>query len=137
MPYAFPADLADQVVARWTTFVSRHDRPAPPLPAIDDLRYILETAFLASFTREEGRSLRFVLCCAPGLDVARDGVNERVPALPLAVPRPLTVEAVRSMAPAVSPANAALLVRCPVAGESTGHSERAAVLNVGANLARA
>ncbi len=137
MAYAFPADLADQVVARWNTFVSRHDRPAPPLPPPDDLRYILETAFLASFTREEGRSLTFVLCCAPEIDVPRDGVNERVPVIPLALPRPLTVEAIRSLAPAVSPANAALLVRCPGGEAETGHSTLAAVLNVGSNLARA
>jgi hypothetical protein len=137
MPYAFPADLAEQVVARWYTFVSRHDRPAPPLPAIEDLRYILETAFLASLTREEGRALTFVLCCAPGIDVPRDGVNESVPVIPLESPRALTVEAIRSLAPAASPANAAILVRCQVGGASTGHSELAGILNVGSNLARA
>src|SRR5262245_51634259 len=74
VPYAFPADLAEQVAARWTTFVSRHDRPAPPLPGPADLRLILETAFLASLTREEGRDVRFVLCCAPGLEIPREGV---------------------------------------------------------------
>ena len=62
MSYAFPADLAGQVGARWHTFVARHDQPAPPLPPPDCLRQILETAFFASVSREEGRDLRFVLC---------------------------------------------------------------------------
>jgi hypothetical protein len=137
MPYAFPADLAEQVVARWYTFVSRHERPAPPLPSPEDLRHILETAFLASLTREEGRELRFVLCCAPGIDVPRDGTSEAVSVIPLTTPRPLTVEAIRSIAPAASPTNAAILVRCPAGAGPVGQVEIAGILNVGSNLARA
>ncbi|HEX5214785.1 MAG TPA: hypothetical protein VFV98_04950 [Vicinamibacterales bacterium] len=137
MPYAFPADLAEQVIARWHTFVSRHDSPAPPLPAAGHLRHILETAFLASLEREEGRDLRFVLCCAPEITVPRDGQSETVPVVPLQTPRLLTVEALRSLAPAVSPMNAAILVKCPLANDRIGQCEIAGVLNIGSNLARA
>jgi hypothetical protein len=137
LPYAFPADLAEQVIARWHTFVSRHDSPAPPLPAAGHLRHILETAFLASLEREEGRDLRFVLCCAPEITVPRDGQSETVPVVPLQTPRLLTVEALRSLAPAVSPMNAAILVKCPLANDRTGQCEIAGVLNIGSNLARA
>lgn len=137
MPYAFPADLAEQVIARWHTFVSRHDSPAPPLPSATHLRHILETAFLASLEREEGRDLRFVLCCAPEITVPRDGQAETVPVVPLQTTRPLTVETLRSLAPAVSPMNAAILVKCPLAGDRTGTCEIAGVLNIGSNLARA
>jgi hypothetical protein len=135
MPYAFPGALAEQVLARWTTFVARHDRPAPPLPPIDQLRYILETAFFASFAREEGRSLRFMLCCAPNTNVRREGENEPVPIIPFAAARPLTTDAIRALAPAVSPANAAMLVVCGT-GDATDCAI-AGVLNVGANLTRA
>jgi hypothetical protein len=137
MSYAFPSDLAEQVIDRWHTFVARHDRPAPPLPSRERLRYILETAFFASFAREEDRDLRFVLCCAPTMIVPRDESGESVPLVPFQSPRPLSIEALRSLAPAVSSTNAALLVRCPEDGsEQPGGCELAGVLNVGSHLAR-
>ena len=116
--YAFPDDLAAQVIERWEHFVAHHDSPAPVLPSPADLRHILATAFFASLEREEGRSLRFVLCCAPGIEVLRDGFGEAVPVVPLSPTRPISVEALRALAPAVSPDNAAILVRCPRAGRS-------------------
>ena len=136
MSYAFPDDLTAQVIERWETFVARHESPAPPMPAAADLRHILATAFFASLEREEGRNLRFVLCCAPGVEVLRDGFGEAVPVVPLLPARPISVEALRALAPAVSPDNAAILVRCPRPEES-GDCEIAGILHVGANLARA
>lgn len=135
MNYAFPADLADQVVARWHTFVARHDQPAPPLPPAACLRVILETAFFASFAREEGRDLRFVLCCAPTTDIPREGEGS-VPVVHFESPRPLSIETLRSLAPAVNPTNAALLVRVPVAESDSTDCQIAGVLNVGSHLAR-
>ena len=72
MDFAFPDDLARHVSERWESFASRTAQP-PPLPAWDDLRHILATAFFASLEREEGRPVRFVLCCSPDVDVLRDG----------------------------------------------------------------
>jgi hypothetical protein len=135
MSYAFPTDLADQVIARWHTFVARHDRPAPPLPSPESLRFILETAFFASLAREEGRDLRFVLCCAPATPIPLDGGGE-VPVVPFQSTRPLSVEALRSLAPAVSPTNAAILVKYPEPGSAAPLGEIAGVLNVGSHLAR-
>jgi hypothetical protein len=109
MDYAFPDDLARQIVRRWPSFSGRRNT-APPLPSPAHLRHILATAFFAGLMREEGRPVRFVLCCSPDLDVLRDGFGETVPVVPLATPRPVTVEAIRSLAPAVSPNNAAILV---------------------------
>jgi hypothetical protein len=137
VPYAFPVDLAEQVAARWSTFLSRHDSPAPPLPSIANLRHILETAFFASLAREEGRVLRFVLCCTPSTTVHRDGSMELIPVVPLRSPRSLTVESIRSIAPAVSPANAAIVVRFAEGGQSDTGCEIAGILNVGSDLARA
>lgn len=136
--YAFPRDLADQVTARWHTFVQRHDQPAPPLPPPDVLRYILETAFIASFAREEGRELHFVLCCAPTLHIPREGRGEgAIPTVPFETPRPLTPESLRSLAPCANPANAALLVRVPNDTDKTSACEIAGLLNIGSHLARA
>ena len=134
--FAFPSDLAEQVITRWGRFVSRHDRPAPPLPAAAELRRVLETAFFASFLREEGRDLRFVLCCADDVQVAFEGSDDTVPLVSLSAPRPLTVEAIRALAPAVNPDNSAILVRFAGDG-ATGHSEIAGILNIGSDLARA
>ena len=136
MEYAFPADLAEQVMRRWPTFVSRHDSPAPPLPLAPALQHVLETAFFASFLREEGRDLRFLLCCSTSLDVRRDGSPEHVPIMPLASPRALSIESIRALAPAVNPDNAALLVRFTADGAGM-RPEIAGVLHVGADLARA
>jgi hypothetical protein len=136
MDFAFPDDLAREVLDRWDTFATRHGAP-PPLPSLDDLRGILAAAFFASLEREEGRPLRFVLCCSPDLDVVRDGFGETVPVVPLEVPRPLTVGSIRSLAPAVNPDNAAMLIRFPRAGGRTSQCEIAGILHVGENVARA
>ncbi len=136
MEFAFPDDLAAQVIERWDTFASRQGAP-PPLPSPADLRRILETAFFASLEREEGRPLRFVLCCSPDVDVVRDGFGETVPFVPLEMPRPLNVGSIRSLAPAVNPSNAALLVRFPRSGGSAPEAEIVGLLHVGENVSRA
>ncbi|HWB31186.1 MAG TPA: hypothetical protein VG736_11840 [Vicinamibacterales bacterium] len=135
MRYAFPNDLAEQVIARWQTFVARHDRPAPPLPSPECLRYILETAFFASFAREEDRELRFVLCCVPAMTVPRDGGGQ-VPVMRFQSARPLSIQSLRSVAPAVSAQNAALLVRFGAGVDEPSGCELAGVLNVGSHLSR-
>jgi hypothetical protein len=136
MRYAFPNDLAEQVMARWQTFVAKHDQPAPPLPGVEELRFVLETAFVASFAREEGRNLRFVLCCSPLATVPREGATDAVPLVAFQDRRPLTVDTLRSLGPAVSPANAAILVQCPTGGGPAGCAV-VGVLNVGTTFARA
>jgi hypothetical protein len=135
--YAYPQDLTDQVIARWHTFVARHDLPAPPLPPPDVLRYILETAFIVSFAREEGRDLRFVLCCSPSLTIPREGNEGAIPLVPFRTPLPLSPDTLRSLAPCASAANAALLVRVPEEDSRSTTCELAGVLNVGSHLARA
>jgi hypothetical protein len=114
---------------------ARHEGHVPALPRPEDLRHVLATAFFASFEREEGRNLRFVLCCSPDLEVTRDGFGEVVPVMPLETPRPVSVATLRSLAPAVNANNAAILVKCPTSEHE--RSEVAGVLHVGANLARA
>ena len=134
--YCFPEDLADQVMERWSTLAARHDTP-PPLPRLAHVRHILSTAFFASLEREEKRDLRFLLCCAPDFDVLRDGLGETVPVVEFLVPRPLSVESLRALAPAVSPDNAALLVRCPAGTDDIAACEIAGILHIGSHLALA
>ena len=136
MEYVSPNELAYEVRARWE---SGHGEP-PELPDGDNLRRILTAAFVASLEREEGRPLRFVLCCAPASTDVKDGLGGPVSIVPLEVPRPLTVAAIRSLAPAVSPENAALLVRFPRSGRAGMNDaglEIAGVLHLGENVARA
>ncbi|HUL74815.1 MAG TPA: hypothetical protein VLT86_17010 [Vicinamibacterales bacterium] len=134
MEYAFPGTLADEIARRWQTFAPG---AAPPLPAPAQLRHLLETAFYASLEREEGRDLHFVLCCTPAAEILRDGFGEAVPVAPLVSPRPFNVEEIRSLAPAVSPANAAILVRWSPDRVDAAACEIAGILHVGAHLARA
>lgn len=114
--------------------MAKHDKPAPPLPSDVELQFILETAFFASFAHEEGRELRFVLCCAPSTTIPLDG-GGIVPVVPFAAPRPLSIESLRSLAPAVSATNAAILVTYEESGASP--VSLAGVLNVGSHLSRA
>jgi hypothetical protein len=135
--YVFPDDLAARVTERWHAIAARHEGRVPELPRPADLKHVLATAFFASFEREEGRNLRFMLCCSPDLEVTRDGLGESVPVMPLEAPRPMSVATLRSIAPAVNANNAAILVRCPSGGGDGERCEIAGVLHVGANLARA
>ena len=137
--YVSPNELAHEIRARWDSLSVQFGAP-PELPDADNLRRILTAAFVASLEREEGRPLRFVLCCAPASTVVKDGLGGPVPTVPLEIPRPLTVGAIRSLAPAVSPTNAALLVRFPRSGrDGVGDSgcEIAGVMHMGDDLARA
>jgi hypothetical protein len=69
--------------------------------------------------------------------VPRDDSGETVPVVPFQSPRPLSIQALRSLAPAVSSNNAALLVRCSDgANDPSVACELAGVLNVGSHLAR-
>ena len=136
MDFAFPEDLARHIAKRWLSFAAKRSS-APPLPSTSQLRHILATAFFTSLEREEGRPLRFVLCCSPDIDVVRDGFGETVPVVPLASPRPVSVETIRALAPAVSPSNAAMLVRFPRDANANSGCEVAGILHVGEHVARA
>jgi len=135
MPYVFPADLADEIRARWQSYAAH--QAAPPLPSPAPLRHILETAFFASFEREEGRAPRFVLCCAATPSVPRDGDEGNVPFLPLNERRPLSVESIRALAPAVSPKNAAVLVHCPAGSDDASECVITGILHIGGDFGRA
>ena len=113
MIYAFPPILrsrsssAGRRSSRGTTARRRRFRArrSPPHPG--------DRVFREPRARG-GPGLRFVLCCAPGTTCCATA-RRAVPVVPMHPPRPMTVDAIRSIAPAVSPMNAAILVRCPSA----------------------
>src|SRR5690606_32987250 len=85
--------------------------------------------------REEGRPLRFNLCCATSTVVPRDGSDEPIAAVQFSPARKLSVGELRRLAPAVAWQNGAVLVRF----EDTGAAppEIAGILFVQSDYARA
>lgn len=137
MGYSFPSALARLVTMRWHTFVTRVGNNAPSLPEGRTLRHILETAFFASLEREEGRALRFVLCCSPKIPIEREGTREGVPLIQFEPAKSSSVSVLRSLAPAVAPENAALMVHYQEGEKASAPPTLAGVLHVGSDLARA
>ena len=137
MPYAFPVNLAELILERWHTYVSRGDIKPPALPSLKQLRWILETVFFASLEREEGRDIRFTVCCVPARTVLRDGGSAKVPLIPLMATRPLSVAALRALAPAVRPDGAAILVEFSVDFDGLEEAAIAGILHVGGDYVNA
>ena len=131
MAYIFPADLATEIRARWQSFAAH--QAAPALPGEPALTHLLETAFFASVEREEGRPLRFVLCCAPAGQVVDQDDSRVTPVVPLHPARTLSVESIRALAPAISPYSAAMLVEVGGRADAT----ITGLLHIGGHFSRA
>lgn len=137
MTYSFPVNLAELILERWHTYVSRGDIKPPALPSLKQLRWILETIFFASLEREEGRDIRFTVCCVPASTVLRDGSSAKVPLIPLMATQPLSVAALRALAPAVRPDGAAILVNFSVDFDGLEETNIAGILHVGGDYVNA
>ena len=95
---AFPAELVAEIQALWAELEAGGEK-VPDLPPPDALRALVETAFWASLLTEEGRTLRFALCCTPGDAVVRRGGREDpVESWPLKGDRPFDVAELRRLA---------------------------------------
>lgn len=97
---AYPRDAAAEILARI---------PAPAasvvLPDEAALATLLETAFFATLTDDEGRPTLFRLAYGPAVH------GDHAPAVEAAItPRPFTVDAVRRLAPAAESTDSALAV---------------------------
>lgn len=105
---AFPRDLAKAVVERWHQMVAG-DYVTPPIPNDALLRELLETAYLSAGFPEEGRYPKFNIVAVPLSDPVENRVlgdvwcfNE---------PRPLSVNEIRRLAPAVDSKKSAILAK--------------------------
>ena len=135
MPHAFPADLADDVIARWTTQVVGVFR-RPPLPSRNQLRALLEVAYLAALETDEGRPVRLMLCCTPEQDaVHRFQQDEAVEAWPFATPRPYDIDELRRLAQTTDVDGAAVWVQFPA--DPDGPMKIRGLLNLGNSWAHA
>lgn len=90
----------------------RRNRLKLPIPDEALLRAVLESAFVASLRREEGRELRFALCVVP-LDKGDQATWLHGPStevIPFASSEPLNAETICKLASACDPSSGALLV---------------------------
>ncbi|MNS17984.1 hypothetical protein D3C72_496690 [compost metagenome] len=111
--HAFPADLADDVAARWGTRVLGVFR-RPPLPSREQLRHLLEVAYLASQETDEARPIRFTLCCTPVIDaVRRFQQDTEVQAWNFEAPRAFDVQELRRLAVTTDIDGGAIWVQVP------------------------
>ena len=135
--YSFPAELAELVIDRWHSYVSRGETRPPQIPRLSQLRWIFETIFLASLEREEGRELMFTVCCVSSRAVLRDESWESVPLIPLAKTRPLSVPALRGLAPAIRSDGGAILVELTSDFDGVEEAKIAGILHVGSDYSKA
>ncbi|HWQ12617.1 MAG TPA: hypothetical protein VNL77_07455 [Roseiflexaceae bacterium] len=132
----FPGDLAEQVMRVWDAYLDGLVHARPPLPSAAQLRSLLEVAYLAGMEREEGRSLRFMLCCTPrSAIVHRLGQERIVESWPFGAPRPFNVQEIRRLAVTTDVDTAALWVE--FAPEPDAPLAVRGLLNLGSSWARA
>jgi hypothetical protein len=103
----FPRELAAIVAKRWDNIVAG-DYITPPCPPIPLLRQLCEVAYLAANAAEEGRFPRFNLVALPD---HRGSASEILGTYLFDHPRPLTVEELRRLAPAVDLNKSAVFVK--------------------------
>lgn len=90
-----------------------------PLPPFNQIKKVVEIAFLASLEREEGRHIRFALVMADPEIGGRSSMVKRPPEylLHLKNPLPLTVDSIAKLAPALDPTVSAMAVGPATAGD--------------------
>lgn len=90
-----------------------------PLPPFNQIKKVVEIAFLASLEREEGRPIRFALVIADPEIGGKSSTVKRPPEylLHLKTPLPLTVDSIAKLAPALDPSVSAMAVGPVTAGD--------------------
>lgn len=120
MPYKFNIILMfeDRIIQRiidtWSLDQAHplSERIQIPLPPFDQIKKIVETAYLASLEREEGRPVRFALVAADPDVGEKISAMKRPPGylLHLQTPLPLSVASIIKLAPALDPEISAMAV---------------------------
>lgn len=133
--YAFPADFADTIIKRWDTRLLGVFR-RPTLPSWAQLLALLEVAYMASLETDEGRAIRFTICCTPNTGaVKRFQQDDEVETWNFGAPRPFDIQELRRLAVTTDIDASALWVQFPPAAE--GPLSIRGLLNLGKSWAHA
>lgn len=93
----FPEPIVAEILEAWDE-ASAGQSEAPALPRPEQLREVLNVAFLAGLETDEGRRLAFTLCCLPAGQGVRNTNGEDVNLLRLGQSRPFSLQEVRRLA---------------------------------------
>lgn len=130
----YPAELITEIEAQWKRHnANKHNCTRLPRRAL--LSKLLDTAFWASLEVEEGRGLKFTLCCnraGGALKRGGPGGPKDCDVFRFTSPRPLEVMELRRLAPAVPQTHSYILVEWePLSSKKTRGRGNAAPLCVG------
>lgn len=118
----FETVLLQKVIDAWITYQEsrRRDVEQKPAPDIQDIRMLMETAFLASLEEEEGRATAFSITLLQPEDVATESLYGGRKRMIKAFDRSLalTVESITKLAPAFDPKTTSFIV-APTNGSKT------------------
>lgn len=112
--HRFPVHLAEHVSKVWDTWVQGTGYQRPGLPSKQQLTSLLEVAYLASMEREEARSLRFMISCAPeGQTLRRHVEGGQVRCWAFDDERPFGLQELRRLCVATNADRSAIWVQFP------------------------
>jgi len=109
---SFPKDLAEQVRSVWPSLESSVYTP-PALPSDRQLRYIIETAFLASMETDESKEILFTLCCIPSAERGYPGKETTKDTIVFEKARPFNSQEIRRLTAAIGSDSCVIWVYFP------------------------
>ncbi|HQJ10114.1 MAG TPA: hypothetical protein PLF54_13990, partial [Deltaproteobacteria bacterium] len=110
----FENRIIQKIIETWSIDQAHplRERIRSPLPPFEQIKRVIETAYLASLEREEGRPVRFALVVADPAVGDKISTMKRPPdyLLHLDMPLPLSVDSIVKLAPALDPGISAMAV---------------------------
>lgn len=108
----FEKEIFQQIKAHWESEQIRCNKPAIESPSLQDLQILIETAFLGSLKREEGKTVEFSLAFITEIQSQspQGGVCYPIETIKFSSPEPLTLERISKLAPAFDKNTTALAV---------------------------
>lgn len=112
--FSFPEQLAKYVTEKWNHFVAGDSYSLPLLPSEQQLVSLLETVYFSSMETDEGRPLKFTVCCTPEMDDIRmHNQQDSVESWTFASNRPFSIQEVRRLAAATDLNTSTIWIRFP------------------------
>ncbi len=111
--YSFPAEFSTSLRENWDNIISGDYTP-PPLPSDHQLRFLLDTVYLASMETDEDRRLKFTICVTPeSFDISQFGEDLPLEILLFETDRKVSIQEIRRLAAATDIDSSAIWVRFP------------------------